>query len=250
MKPNSTSGKISLSYFIYRLKVLTNKLLKSAHNLLYAIGIDIRIRQKEESFDAVTHNSIDEVNKYYSNTEKQFEITSVEHQKFFKEIIKILENYGVNLKDKNIADFGCGIGNLLSHLNKHFHPSACNGFDFSDTLIELAVKRFPEGSFNRHDIYSQLNRKFDFVFCTEVIEHLLYPDKAVKNIMATVRPDGVGAFISVPDGRKDTYTGHINFWSPESWEVFIKSQVYGNARIETGYVTANNLYAIVLLNSN
>ena len=31
--------------------------------------------------------------------------------------------------------------------------------------------------------------------------------------------------ITVPNGRIDTFEGHINFWSPESWKVFIESNI-------------------------
>jgi ubiquinone/menaquinone biosynthesis C-methylase UbiE len=246
MNSKKVSGKINLAYAKYLTKVLTTNLLKSTHNLLYRVGIDIRFRKKEILFGAIEHNSVEEVNKFYSSADKQFEITSSAHQKFFHEIIKIIEKQGINLKGKIIADFGCGIGNLLYHFNDHFQPSSCYGFDFSEILLKLALKRFPEGRFKQHDIYTILDQKFDFIFCTEVIEHLLYPDKALKNILATVQLSGGGAFISVPDGRKDTFAGHINFWSPESWEVFIKRLVDGKAKVITGYVTPNNLFAIVL----
>ncbi len=245
MKTTKISAKLSFAFFKYRSKVLINSFLKSIHNLLYKLGVDIRFRKKEAAFSALEHNSIEEVNKFYSSADKQFEITSAAHQKFFQEIIKSLEKSGINLNDKKIADFGCGIGNLLSHLHKHFNPAACHGFDFSEILLSLAAKRFPEGHFKQHDIYIQANDQFDFVFCTEVIEHLLYPEKALKNILSAVKLGG-GAFISVPNGRKDTFAGHINFWSPESWEVFIRSQVAETALIQTGYVTTNNLYAIIL----
>ncbi len=246
MNTKNSTRKISLTYIRYRSKVLITSFMKSIHNLFYIMGVDIRFRKYNVSINAVEQNSVDAINSFYSSTDKQFEITSTEHQKFFHEIIKIIENYGIKLKDKDIADFGCGAGNLLSHLNKYFQPAVCNGFDFSETLLNLAIKRFPEGRFAHHDIYTCMDRQFDFVFCTEVIEHLLYPDKAVKNILATVNPNGGGAFLSVPDGRNDTFAYHINFWSPESWEVFIRSQVDENIKIETGYVTSNNLYAIIL----
>ena len=246
MNSKNLQEKISLSFIRYKSKILLFKSLKAIHNLLYNIGIDVRLRKKEASFNAIEHNSIEEVNKYYSSVDKQFEITSPEHQRFFLEIITIIENKGISLMNKSIADFGCGIGNLLSHLNSHFKPATCYGFDFSDILLKLAVKRFPEGEFTQHDIYLKPGKTFDFIFCTEVLEHLLYPEKALDNILSTVRHRGGGAFISVPDGRKDSFAGHINFWSPESWEVFIRKAVGENVTTHTGYVTSNNLYAMIL----
>ena len=28
--------------------------------------------------------------------------------------------------------------------------------------------------------------------------------------------------LTVPNGKIDTFMGHINFWSPESWAIFLK----------------------------
>ena len=33
--------------------------------------------------------------------------------------------------------------------------------------------------------------------------------------------DGV-LILSVPNGRNDNFIGHINFWSPESWGIYLK----------------------------
>ncbi len=240
------AGKYSPAFLFYRLKILTFRLLKGIHNLFYKIGIDISLRKKKVLSNAIEINSIGEINKFYSSSEVQFEISSDKHQVFFLEIIKILEARGVKLRDKKVADFGCGIGNLLFHIDQNLKPSTCYGFDFSETLLELAVKRFPHAHFELHDIYMERKDQFDFVFCTEVIEHLLYPGRALQNVLSVVRKSAGGAFITVPDGRIDTFEGHINFWSPESWEIFIKEIAGEKARMETGYVTQNNLYALIL----
>ena len=70
----------------------------------------------------------------------------------------------------------------------------------------------------------KLDYKFDIVFCTEVLEHLLYPHIALQNIIHLSQDSGV-IMITVPNGRIDTFEGHINFWSPESWKVFIESNI-------------------------
>ena len=58
------------------------------------------------------------------------------------------------------------------------------------------------------------------MICTEVLEHLELPDVALKQMLHATRPGGV-VFLTTPDGRVD-YSGlHINFWSPESWQIFV-----------------------------
>lgn len=34
---------------------------------------------------------------------------------------------------------------------------------------------------------------------------------------------------TVPEGRRDTFLGHINFWSPESWREFVANQTSGSS---------------------
>jgi hypothetical protein len=57
------------------------------------------------------------------------------------------------------------------------------------------------------------------------------------------------ALVTVPNGRLDTFDGHINFWSPESWEVFLKQMCDGFS-IKTGLME-NDLtnYAVITRNN-
>ena len=82
------------------------------------------------------------------------------------------------------------------------------------------------------------------IFCIEVIEHLLHPDRALRNVVRMLADSGV-ALITVPNGRTDTFEGHINFWSPESWDVFVKQVCEGHT-VQTGLVENDqNNYAVI-----
>jgi hypothetical protein len=50
--------------------------------------------------------------------------------------------------------------------------------------------------------------------------------------------------VTVPDGRNDTFLGHINFWSPESWKIFIEAQCK-DFKYETGQVDGGANYAFI-----
>lgn len=65
----------------------------------------------------------------------------------------------------------------------------------------------------------------DIVLCTEVLEHLMHPERALDNLMS-LRPSRAIA-LTVPQGRADTAGQHINFWSPESWQAFIDRNAKG-----------------------
>ena len=105
-------------------------------------------------------------------------------------------------------------------------------------------KTLPEGKFFVHDLYQKLETEYDLILCTEVIEHLLYPDLALRNIIDMMSKDSV-SLITVPNGRTDQYEGHINFWSPESWEVFIRNNSKGFS-VRTGTIkNKKNNYALI-----
>jgi 2-polyprenyl-3-methyl-5-hydroxy-6-metoxy-1,4-benzoquinol methylase len=200
--------------------------------------------KKEDSASALQHNTVYTSNEQYSSREHLYDITSDEHQKFFKELIVLLDLNGIDLSGKTVADVGCGIGNLLSHVGQRYNLAGSFGFDFSQVAIDYANARGLNADFFQHDIYESPERQFDFLFCTEVLEHLLYPGKALSNLLSAVKPGG-GLLITVPDGRKDTYSGHINFWSPESWEIFIQEKAEG-MKIASGAISSRNLYALII----
>lgn len=67
----------------------------------------------------------------------------------------------------------------------------------------------------------------------EVLEHLEYPDRALQTLTGALRPGGT-LLLTVPQGRIDRSRYHINFWSPESWKLFIEAQIGGIGEVETG----------------
>ncbi len=60
---------------------------------------------------------------------------------------------------------------------------------------------------------------FDLVCCIEVLEHLGRPTQAMSELIRLKSPRGK-LFLTVPDGRQDTWKGYVNFWSVESFHNF------------------------------
>jgi 2-polyprenyl-3-methyl-5-hydroxy-6-metoxy-1,4-benzoquinol methylase len=227
----------------YAIKKRVNKGLKSIHNFILKFGIDVSFVKKEDSVSAIQHNSVLNTDKLYISKEYLHDVTSKEHQKFFTELITLLGQHRIDLNGKAVADVGCGIGNLLAHIGQCYFLTESCGYDFSQAAIKYAKERGIGANFFQHDIFDSLGRPFDFIFCTEVLEHLLYPGKALANLVSAIKPGG-GLLITVPDGRKDTYAGHINFWSPESWQIFIQEKTEG-LKFTTGNISGRNLYALI-----
>jgi len=164
-------------------------------------------------------NSKDGMDEYYSDIE--FVESKLEFA-FYDRMINLLLDHGVDYNEKRIADVGCGTGRLLRSMQAKFQPASLTGFEYSENALKHLRSNGSEIEFCHLDIYKGTSRQFDVLFCIEVLEHLLHPDLALRNLVRMLAPSGT-ALITVPNGRIDTWEGHINFWSPESWKVFLES---------------------------
>ncbi|NVN96214.1 MAG: class I SAM-dependent methyltransferase [Bacteroidetes bacterium] len=194
----------------------------------------------EFSDDPLASNSVESWNTFFNN--KRFLKNYIEPKRlsFYSELVCKI-NMNLELKNsKSLIDMGCGTGHLLSEIQKHNPHLKLTGSDFSEQAIVVAKKTLPNAIFLSCDLYNiseDLVGKYDIVICTEVLEHLLYPEKAIANLMKLFSKGKGYLILSVPNGRRDTYEGHINFWSPESWRVFIE---YNCPKNEVEYSLIDN----------
>lgn len=103
-------------------------------------------------------------------------------------------------KDIHVLDLGCGDGFFIQELIKTFSPASITLVDGSNEMLEAARKRLGiEGNFNYFQANFQslfsgdlLNRRFDFVFSSLAIHHLLLNDKKAlySNIYKILSPGG------------------------------------------------------------
>lgn len=202
------------------------------------------IRSETDIDDPIHYNSKQHINARHSN--------SSYFRKILKRVQKPAEDFYGLMKEKNllsndlrIIDVGCGSGNLLNLIASEYPSASLTGTDFSESKIGHCRILYPHIDFKPGDIYDELNPEYDLVLCTEVLEHLLYPHTALKNLVHGLESRGV-VFITVPNGRLDSFAGHINFWSPESWKVFHEVNLPGELEIETGGIFSNRvLYSII-----
>ena len=192
----------------------------------------------------IRHNSKEGLNEFYSDAEA---VASFLDPGFYDRVLDLLVAHGVDYEQKRVADVGCGTGGLLKALQGRDQAQSLIGFEYSERALDLARKQVPGVEFCSFDIYEGSSRDFDVIFCIEVLEHLLHPDKALRNVVGMLAESGV-ALLTVPNGRTDTFLGHINFWSPESWEVFVK-QICEGLTVQTGLIDQNN-YAVITRNQN
>ncbi|MEO8581963.1 MAG: class I SAM-dependent methyltransferase [Patescibacteria group bacterium] len=110
-----------------------------------------------------------------------------------KYLKKVLEMFG--LKKLEILDLGCGVGTIDFYLAKKGHE--LTGIDISQDAIDICnqVKKeleFLNATFVQGDVQkTHFKKKFDFVICSEVIEHVEDDVGLLKTIGNLLTDSGV-----------------------------------------------------------
>jgi 2-polyprenyl-3-methyl-5-hydroxy-6-metoxy-1,4-benzoquinol methylase len=228
---------------------LANKIREALIRLFSLFGIGIyrlNSNTKAQGFairSAIDHNRKERINEFYADLDTVKAYLSPERLRFYEQVVRLLPERGVDYRNKRVADVGCGTGHLLRCIYDNHNPLSLTGLEYSEAALDIAKTVLPGATFRGFDIYEGITLKFDVVFCVEVLEHLLFPASALKNLLDLVDGGGV-AVATVPNGRADTYEGHINFWSPESWQVFVRD-ICSTFDVETGLIDGNTNFAVI-----
>lgn len=150
------------------------------------------------------------------------------NEHFFASITNLIKE----TKVKKLLDCGCGEGVVLQYVAQNIEDIELNGFDFDKNSTKFARKNVPEAKIIEGSIY-KLPYPDNFTplaICTEVLEHLDNPNKALQEIE---RATDHYAIISVPCEpffrmanilrlaylpRLGNTPGHINNWTSMSFK--------------------------------
>ncbi len=135
-----------------------------------------------------------------------------------------------------VLDLGCGVGIYTINLLKMYPKTHMTGVDLSKKQIALARELA-----RQHGVDDRVkficgdaeewttDQKYDLVICTEILEHLLDPQKALKNISSITRENSTLIF-SVPQIYGDQGAEGI----------FYKQVLDDGTVIESKRIIANN----------
>ncbi|MDO8639379.1 MAG: class I SAM-dependent methyltransferase, partial [bacterium] len=89
-----------------------------------------------------------------------------------------------NLKAKTILDAGCGEGFTLQKFYEAKIGEYLEGIEYSESAIEISKKIHPLLKIKKGDIYKLPYKEnfFDLIICSEVLEHLDDPKKALNEL--------------------------------------------------------------------
>jgi len=150
----------------------------------------------------------------YDNTQENF----LYFEKYLKKIARrLIKKY--NLKNKNIAEIGCGKGGFLELLYqsgvrkvKGFDPSYSNRKSLIDRLV---MKKY----FNVKNI----KNKVDFIICRHVLEHIPNPIRFMSSVEKCLKNKGT-MYIELPSlewiiknkAFFDFFYEHCNYFTKKS----------------------------------
>jgi ubiquinone/menaquinone biosynthesis C-methylase UbiE len=156
---------------------------------------------------------------------------------------KVLFSQIKDLKIESILDVGCGEGITLSKLKENKIGRRYEGIDYSKEAVKIANKNYPNLHILEGDIYKlkYKDNSFDLVICSEVLEHLEDPQKALRELMRVSRRYILLSVPNEPWFYLFNYTqwgkdiGHINKWSRNKFVKFIKLESYKVISVKTPF---------------
>lgn len=173
----------------------------------------------------------------------------------YHDLLATCQRHGITWADRSVGEVGSGTGYLLRLIHRAAPSARLTGFDSYREITALARHLCPQAAFADRDLFKLDGQRFDVVICMEVLEHLIDPEEALSRLLAMVAPGGA-LVLTVPDGRTDAfpaldpypngkgYWGHINFWSPESWRIWLSRQA-PTRTLHCGRLLTGENYAIL-----
>jgi len=185
------------------------------------VRLDIGIyRLHHAEMDANMHNAAEKMDEHYEDARVYSKEVRDERTRFQAKMLALLQNVRPSLEGLSVADVGCGTGDLLALISTLSPSARLYGYETSQGALREAALTCPQATLSTLDITAEIAGPHDVIFCLEVLEHLMDPDAALKNLLASLTPCGI-LVLSVPDARFDNFGGHINFWGPVSWRRFL-----------------------------
>jgi ubiquinone/menaquinone biosynthesis C-methylase UbiE len=152
---------------------------------------------------------------------------------FYKQFFKMIKP----LRPVSILDVGCGEGFTLKKLEEKKIGKRAEGIDYSSDAIKIGKKIYPQLVLSEGNVYDLKypDNSFDLIICTEVLEHLEDPVKAVaemkrvtsKYIVFSVPNEPFFMMANFLRGKYlknfGNHPEHINHWTFRGFESFLKS---------------------------
>lgn len=146
----------------------------------------------------------------------------------------VISNLG---KFNKHLDVGCANGYFTRTYTKKYPDTKGWGVDISDSAIEQSIN-LGGGTFQVSDVYSlPFVDTFDLVHMGEVLEHLEYPDRAIKEMERVANT----IIITTPNNGGGNDKEHLWAWEPKEIVSLFSHRVL---LVDEHYFNGNLLYIL------
>ncbi len=175
--------------------------------------------------------------KYHSNRNLQKRI--INKQNFtYRHIISVIDKHLKKSKATRVLDIGSGVGTVDFYIASMGYKVL--GVDISDNAINVATKNakflgvYKHTKFVRKEFPDKIpNGKYDFIICSEVMEHLPDEAKSINAISKLLKKGGI-VFITTPSENSpleklgllrkfNKQVGHLRLYSIEKLTDLVKT---------------------------
>lgn len=162
------------------------------------------------------------IDNYFANVDQLMHETGLQNEPTFQAI-----------------EIGCGEGFSTQRIANILPSQAIfTASEFVPDLVPRAAKRNPDVTVLQESVYelTHPDDTFDVVFLLEVLEHLDYPDKALREIARVLKPSGylilgvprepLWCMLNLARGKYVRHfgntTGHLNHWGKHTLRIYME----------------------------
>ena len=159
----------------------------------------------------------------------------------------------IRVSPHGILDVGCGQGDLLERLSRHFDPQLLAGIEQSAIGVQTAIKKVPQADIHHFNLLSEgpslIAHNFECLTCVEVLEHVDDPVKFLRSAVTHLLPGG-RCVITVPSGPRtafDISIGHRRHFNKHDLRSILDAVGLVNIRVRRVGFPFFDLYRLVVL---
>lgn len=146
---------------------------------------------------------------------------------------------GLKRNGLKIADVGCGKGCYIKNLLEDVSDAQY----FAVDLSEKVMKNIPENVEKKQGILTNIpyaDNSFDVTYTTEALEHAVYTDNALKELIRVTKPDGI---IIVIDKNKEK----LGALEIDNWEQWFDNDFFSNLAKDLSELSDGEVHHINIL---
>ncbi len=176
--------------------------------------------------DAANANTPEGLDYYWANVDHDVYFNAARLHQYHEVIHYIYHDIYNGVLPGRIAvlDAGCGPGYFLREFGREFPESQLTGVDYALSAIYHAVEIVHDASLivdNLVKATHPYHEPYDFVFCLQTLEHIVYWQTALRYLISLVKPSG-HLIITIPNGEFDKLPQHVNRWTFAEFHEILK----------------------------